>query len=259
MPEGDTILRAARSLRTWLEGRRITAARSPVLGAHAERLVGRTVAGVEARGKHLLVRLDDGLTVHTHMRMTGSWHVYPRGDRWRRPESQARLVIEVEDRVAVCFNAPVVELLAPSDVLLHPSLRGLGPDVLAEPLDVDGVRARARALPPETPIGDVLLDQRVVAGIGNIWRCESLFLQRVDPATAVRELDDETLDALVRAAARLMHESVRRERAGAWVYGRTNRPCRRCGTRIRSRRQGRDARVVYWCPRCQVSPVTPGG
>ena len=259
MPEGDTILRAARTLRAWLDGREVTAARSTALGANAERLVGRTIVTVEARGKHLLIRLDDGVVVHTHLRMTGSWHVYPAGDPWQRPERQARLVIEAGDRVAVCFNAPVVELLAPADVLLHPSLRGLGPDALAEPLDLDGVRLRARAVPRETPIGDVLLDQRVVAGIGNIYRCESLFLRGLHPATPLGDLGDDELDALVASAASLLHEGVRNERGPAWVYGRANRPCRRCGTRVRSQRQGRDARLVYWCPRCQVSPLDRGG
>ena len=259
MPEGDTILRAARTLRTWLEGRRITAARSTALGPNAERLVGRTVAAVEARGKHLLIRLDDGLVVHTHMRMTGSWHVYPAGDAWQRPERQARLVVEAGDRVAVCFNAPVVELLAPSDVLLHPSLRGLGPDVLADPVDLDAIRTRALAVPRDTTIGDVLLDQRVVAGIGNIYRCEALFLRGLHPATPLGDLGDDDLDALVGEAAALMRAGVRNERGPAWVYGRANRPCRRCGTRIRSQRQGRDARLVFWCPRCQVSPLDRRG
>ena len=252
MPEGDTILRTARSLRTWLEGRTITAARSPVLGSRAERLVGRTVTGVEARGKHLLIRLDDDASLHTHMKMTGSWHVYSAGERWRRPPHQARLVLDVDGgRVAVCFNAPVVELLTVAGELLHPSLRGLGPDVLGTPLDVDGVRRRARALPPDTPVGDVLLDQRVVAGIGNIYRCDALFVRRVHPSTPVRDLDDAALGALVSTAAELMRTNVEERRHQPWVHGRAGRPCRRCGTAIRARRQGPHARTAYWCPRCQ--------
>jgi endonuclease-8 len=252
MPEGDTILRAARSLRAWLEGRRITAARSPVLGARAERLVGRTVTGVEARGKHLLIRLDDDSSLHTHMKMTGSWHVYSSGERWRRPAQQARLVLDVEGgRVAVCFNAPVVELLTVADELLHPSLRGLGPDILASPVDVDGIRRRARAVPPDTPVGDVLLDQRVVAGIGNIYRCDALFVRRIHPSTAIGGVDDAALDALVAAAAALMRSNVDSPRHEPWVYGRTGRPCRRCGTPVRARRLGVHARTAYWCARCQ--------
>lgn len=252
VPEGDTILRTARSLRAWLEGRTITAARSPVLGPRAEHLVGRKVAAVDARGKHLLIRLDDGSSLHTHMRMTGSWHVYSEGDAWRRPEHQARLVLVAEGgRVAVCFNAPVVELLTVADELLHPSLRGLGPDILVSPLDVTGIRRRARAVEPSTPIGDVLLDQRVVAGIGNIYRCDALFVRRLHPSTPLADVDDAELDALVTAAADLLQASVHGPRHTPWVYGRTNRPCRRCGTPIRARRLGPNARTAYWCPRCQ--------
>jgi endonuclease-8 len=228
VPEGDTILRTARTLRAWLDGRTITAARSPVLGARAERLVGRRVTAVEARGKHLLVRLDDDTSVHTHMRMTGSWHVYSEGERWRRPESQARLVLSVEGgHVAVCFNAPVVELLSTADELLHPSLRGRGPAVIGTPLAVAGLRRRARALSPGTPIGDVLLDQRVVSGIGNIYRCDALFVGRVNPATPVGDLDDAVLDALVSTAAELLRARVDGARHEPYVHSRTNRPCRR--------------------------------
>lgn len=261
VPEGDTILRTARSLRAWLEGRTITTAHSPVLGTRAERLVGRTVTAVEARGKHLLIRLDDDTSVHTHMKMTGSWHVYTAGERWRRPGAQARLVLETDGgHVAVCFNAPVVELLSTADELLHPSLRGLGPDVLATPLDVAGVRRRARALPPQTAIGDVLLDQRVVSGIGNIYRCDALFVRRVHPSTPISAIDDTALDALVATAAQLMHSGVAGAHREAYVHRRANRPCRRCATPIRARRQGANARTVYWCPRCQaeVPDDTPG-
>lgn len=252
MPEGDTILRTARSLRAWLEGRVITAAHSDALGRRAAGLTGRTVVAVETRGKHLLVRLDDGTALHTHLRMTGSWHVYRAGEPWRRPERQARLVVEAGDRVAVCFNAPLVELLSPADELLHPSLRGLGPDVLAAPLDLAGIRRRARAVSPDTPIGEVLLDQRVVAGIGNIYRCESLFVRGLHPSTPVSVLDDAAIDALVATAAQLMRANVDGTgRAAPWVYQRHNRPCRRCGEPVRARRTGPHARTVWWCPRCQ--------
>lgn len=261
MPEGDTILRTARTLRTWLEGHEITAARSAALGPRAAQLVGRTVTAVEAKAKHLLLRFDDGAVLHTHMRMTGSWHVYRVGAPWQRPERQARLVLEAGDRIAVCFNAPVVELLAASEEILHPSLRGLGPDVLAESFDLAEVRRRARAVPRDVRVGDVLLDQRVVSGIGNIWRCEALFAQRVHPATPIASVDDDALDGLVERASRMMRVSAERRPGevgagpgGPWVYGRTNRPCRRCGSPIRSRRQGFDARTIYWCPACQPEP-----
>jgi len=268
MPEGDTIFRTAETLRRWVGGREITGARSRVYGFPALRLVGRTVEGVEARGKHLLLRLDDGTVLHTHLRMSGSWHVYP-GDRpWRRPESQARLMLECGDRVAVCFNAPIVELLQARAEGAHPSLGRLGPDVLADDVDLDEVRRRARTRPPELTVGELLLDQQVVAGIGNIWRSEALFLEGRNPLTERQKLNDDDLDALVSTASSLMKASALGRGRGSdhWVYKRTGQPCRKCGTRIESRRQGssssepersggetrgEQARTAYWCPACQ--------
>ena len=252
MPEGDTILRTARTLGAWLDGREVTAAQGRGLGAHARKLVGRTVERVEARGKHLLIRLDRGLVVHTHMRMSGSWHVYSAGERWRRPQHEARLVVECGERVAVCFNAPVVELLVEREEPAHPALSGLGPDVLARPLDLDAIRARARGRPSDTAMAELLLDQRVVAGIGNIYRSEALFLRGIDPWTTLAQLDDAALDALVSTAAALMHAAVAANAAtDRWVYRRARRPCRRCGTPISAKRTGEQARTVYWCTRCQ--------
>ena len=253
MPEGDTIFRTAETLRRWLGRREITAARSRVYGFPALRLVGRTVDGVEARGKHLLLRLDDGRVLHTHLRMSGSWHVYPSDRPWRRPESQARLVVECGDRVAVCFNAPVVELLQPRAEGAHPSLGRLGPDVLADDLDLDEVRRRARTRPPELSLGELLLDQQVVAGIGNIWRAEALFLEGRNPWTERQKLTDADLDALVTTASSLMRASALSPGRALqhWVYKRSGQPCRKCGTRIESRRQGEQARTAYWCPACQ--------
>lgn len=258
MPEGDTIYRTAATLVRWIGGRTVTEVRSAAVGVAAQQLVGRRVEAVEPRGKHLLIRFDGGLSLHTHMRMTGSWHVYPAGSPWRRPQRQAGLVLTCGDRVAVCFNAPVVEVLSTQDELLHPSLRGLGPDILSDPLDVDAIRRRARAASPDTPTGEVLLDQRVVCGIGNFYRCEALFVERIDPATPVGGLDDATFDRLVAASARLMRANLgnvgRDVGAGAdqpFVYGRAGRPCRRCGAVVRSRRMGEHARTVYWCPTCQ--------
>jgi endonuclease-8 len=222
---------------------------------------------VEAQGKHLLVRLDTGQVLHSHMKMTGSWHVYRQGERWRRPESQARLTLACGDRIAVCFNAPVVELLAPRAESIHPGLAGLGPDVLVEPFDVEEVCRRARTRPPDLPVGELLLDQRVVAGIGNIWRCESLFVENRNPWQPLSTLSDDHLGHLVLTASRLMRAQLgpwRAEpgshgvqaRSRRWVYNRTGRPCRRCGTAIAARRSGEGARVVYWCPHCQ--PVATG-
>src|SRR5437588_4504798 len=253
MPEGDTIFRTAETLRRWIGGREITAARSRVYGFPALRLVGMRVDGVEARGKHLLVRFDSGQVLHTHLRMSGSWHVYPAERPWRRPQSQARLVIECDDRVAVCFNAPIVELLQARAEGAHPSLGRLGPDVLADHLDLDEVRRRARTRPPELALGELLLDQRVVAGIGNIWRSEALFLAGRNPWTERQKLTDDDLGALVGTASSLMKagDLGRGNGSGHRVDKRSGHPCRKCGTRIESRRQGEEARTAYWCPACQ--------
>jgi endonuclease-8 len=266
VPEGDTIFRAAATLQRWIAGREVTAARTTVDRLPAHKLVGQTVEAVEARAKHLLVRFSGGSVLHTHMKMTGSWHVYRAGERWQKPPSQARFVLEVApDRVAVCFNAPVVELLAARGEEQHPSLTGLGPDVLKPPVDLDEVRRRAAATPPTTPIGELLLDQRVVSGIGNIWRCESLFVRRLDPFRSRATFTDDQLDDVVTVASEMMQrsarpaESVGRDFGGGpdqpWVYGRYRRPCRRCGTPIERSHLGAQARLVYWCPRCQAPPA----
>lgn len=252
MPEGDTILRAARSLDAWLAGREVTAARSRTVKAPLRRVVGCRVEHVEARAKHLLIRFSGGLVLHTHMQMTGSWHVYRQGERWQKPAWRVAALIEADDHVAVCFDAPVVELLTDREADDHPALARLGPDVLRPPLDLAEVRRRAATRPSDTPIGDILLDQRVVSGIGNIYRCESLFVRRIHPATPLGAVVPEALDALVSEAARLMTASVASHRHRPWVYGRAGRPCRRCGVPIEVDRAADDhARIVYWCPRCQ--------
>jgi endonuclease-8 len=271
MPEGHTIFRTARTLNEWITGRRVTKATS-VRDLPVHKLVGRTVTEIEPRGKHLLIRFDSGLTLHTHMKMTGSWHVYRTGDAWRKPANQARVVLEVDGgRVAVCFNAPVVELLAAGGEQQHRALVELGPDILAEPVDLATVRQRARELaPPAVTIGELLLDQRIVSGIGNIFRCEALFVRRTDPFARWTSLADDDLDALVLAAAELMQRAVRPGpraqpvgRGGPddpWVFGRARRPCHRCRTPIQKRVLGSPLpRDVYWCPRCQPAPpVAPG-
>ena len=253
MPEGDVLYRTASTLQRWLAGREVTDATTA-----AKAMVGHTVEKVEANGKHLLIRFDSGHVLHTHLRMTGSWHVYSTGERWQRPANQARVTLTCGNRVAVCFNAPIVELLEPGAEANHPSLSGLGPDILGRPLHLDEIRTRARRRPPDTRLGELLLDQRVVAGIGNIWRCEALFLEGRNPWAPVSSLKDDEFDALVSTAARIMHESLgpftgRPER---WVYRRTGRPCRRCRTPIKSRGQGEQARTAYWCPTCQPGEVS---
>jgi endonuclease-8 len=266
VPEGDTLYRTAATLQRWIGGREVTEATTSVPGLAVDRIVGQRVEWAEAWGKHLLVRFTSGQVLHTHLRMSGSWHVYSFGDRWRRPAHQARLMLVCGERVAVCFNAPVVELLAAQAEQVHPALARLGPDVLGETLDLDEVRRRAHGRSPELAVGELLLDQRVVAGIGNIWRCEALFLEGRHPRTPQSALSDEELDRLVTTARDLMRASAGIDPRGAAggrpaprsVYRRTGRPCRRCGTPVQSALQGEQARRVYWCPTCQPPPEATG-
>ena len=204
MPEGDTLFRAAESLRKWLAGRTITAvdARDVGLKHRANELIGKEVTSVEARAKHLLITAGEW-TIHSHMKMTGSWHLYSGDARWRKPRSAMRLVIEAGDRQAVCFNAPVVQIVPTGIVDQLPGVRTLGPDVLKD-FDADDGARRLDAIDQHTPAGDALLDQTVVSGLGNIWRCEALWVQRVHPATPVGALSTETKRGLVSVGSELM-------------------------------------------------------
>lgn len=263
MPEGDTIFRTATVLRQALVGRTVTAARAQARPGmrrvpDLSRLEGRTVERVEARGKNLLISVEGGLTLRTHLRMGGSWHRYAAGEAWRRPANQASAVIETAQQVAVCFNAPVVELLDERALARHAPITGLGPDLLATTFDTDAALARLRER-DATQLGEALLDQRAVAGIGNVYKSELAFLAGRDPFAPVSTLDDDAIRALLADARRLLRTNVRggarstRPGGGLWVYGRAARPCRRCGTPIRVRRQGDLGRLTYWCPRCQGS------
>lgn len=273
MPEGDTLYRAAAGLRPHLVGRLVTAARVRQPGPAIERIVGSTVTAVESRGKNLLIRFDNGFEVRTHLRMNGSWHRYRPGEAWRRAPSRARLVLEVPGSVAVCFDAPVVELFEQRAGPLHGTLRRLGPDLIDEAFDAAEAVRRLRGVERrERTIAEALLDQEALAGIGNVYRSEILFIERVSPFAPVGALDDATLERLVATARRLLrHNAVDRpvkspiERVTTagdtaadgplWVYRRTGRPCRRCGTLIRSARQGSELpRSTYWCPHCQPEP-----
>ncbi len=259
MPEGDTLRRTAAGLAPHLVGRRVEAARTRAGGPQVERVVGATIAAVESVGKNLLIRFDNGLELRTHLRMGGSWHRYRPGEPWRRPASRARLVLEVPGAVAVCFDAPVIELFETRAATLHPTLARLGPDLLAPDWGADhATEIRRRLRDParaDWTISAALLDQRVLAGIGNIWRNEALFREGVDPMALVRDLDDTTLDRLAATARRLLVASVDSPtgRSPIWVYRRSGRPCRRCGTLVRSAplRAG-IPRTTYWCPACQA-------
>jgi endonuclease-8 len=269
VPEGDTLFRTAAGLRPYLVGRRVTAAKTGGPGPIPQvgRIVGQEITAVDALGKNLLIRFGNGLEIRTHLRMNGSWHRYRPGEAWRRPPARARLVLEVPGAVAVCFDAPVVELLEQRVEALHPSLGRLGPDLLA--LDFEPAEAVRRLRDPSraaTPIGEALVDQRALAGIGNVYKSEVLWLGRVAPSTPVGDLGEAALAGLVATARALLQANAERDMGpervttGAdrrtigplFVYGRTGRPCRRCGAPIRSTRQGRDLpRTTYWCPVCQ--------
>jgi endonuclease-8 len=254
MPEGDTIHRTAATLQQWVGGRTITAVSTtaPELRTAAARLVGDQVDHVSAQGKHLLMHLRSGVVVHTHMQMRGAWHVYGAGQPWARPTRQARLTIEAGDRVAVCFNAPVVEVLGPSAARSHAWLGALGPDVVEPGFDVGEVVRRALQMARDTPIGDVLLDQRVLAGVGNIWRSETLWRCRLHPATTIGSLTpDRRRDVVVTASSLLQASAGPGPRPALAVYRRRGRPCPRCGRAVRSGRVGVHARTAYWCPGCQ--------
>jgi endonuclease-8 len=257
VPEGDTIFRTAAVLRTALAGKPLVRFETP-RRRFAPFEDGVRVRSVEARGKHLLIAFDDGRVLHTHMQMSGSWHVYPTGVRWRRPVHQVRAIVEVPGAVAVCFEAPVVDLLRERDLARHPRLAALGPDLCSPSVDLDEVLARVGRLPADTEIGVALLDQRVASGVGNVYRSETLFACRIDPFARVGELDADVRRRLFATASELLRRNLAggprtTSSGGLAVYRRTGRPCPRCGGPIRSRRQGEAARTVYWCPSCQAT------
>jgi len=272
MPEGDTIFRAARTLHKALASQEVTRFESvfPAVNRIAEDhpIVGRTVESVVSRGKHLLLTFSGDLILHTHMRMNGSWHIYRPGERWQRPAGEMRVLVGTERMLAVGFNVPVAELLTASGLARHPQLRSLGSDLTDPAFDRAEVLTRLRAQ-GSAAIGDALLNQRVVAGIGNVLKSEILFVAGVNPFTPTASLGDETANRVIDVALKLMTANVRdstqtlapgigrrttgsmNPHAALWVYGRGGQPCRRCGTAIQSRKTGVDARITFWCRHCQ--------
>ena len=260
MPEGDTIHKLAEYLGPRLTGRVLRGFRmraDPALD-----LTGREVESVSARGKHLFVRVGGALELRSHLGMHGSWHRYRPGEPWQRPERQAGLVLATDEDVFVCFHPREVECLRAGGLRARDTRRRLGPDLVADTLDPAELARRARALlGPDAPVIDLLLDQRVAAGIGNVYKNEVLFVERVDPFVKLGDLDDAVLERLYATARRLLTVNLRggpratrsgRDGRGAlWVYRRSARPCHACGTPIRSMRAGRGRRSTYWCPRCQ--------
>ena len=256
MPEGDTIFRAARTLDRALAGRTVTrfdSVFSKLTRANDDlRVAGRTVERVDARGKHLLIWFSGDLVLRTHMRMHGSWHIYRPGERWQRPRADMRIVIGTAEYEAVAFSVPVAELTSARGLERDSAVRDLGPDILAEGFDAADAVSRIQAM-GETGIAEALLDQHAVAGIGNIFKSESLFAARVDPFARVGTLSRDDVSRVVDAARRLMRASAIERPAHFSVYGRGRRPCRRCGTPISSAKHGEQARVTYWCERCQTT------
>jgi endonuclease-8 len=278
MPEGDTIFRTARALSRALVGKPVTGFRStyPLLTRFHDDtpLTGQLVERVESRGKWLLIHFSGGGTLATHMLMSGSWHIYCPGERWQKPASHMRIVIENSDYVAVGFTVPVAEMHTAQSLARNRKIPHSDTDLLSETFDAD---AAARRLPAhgDEELADVLLHQEVLAGVGNVFKSEICFVTGLNPFCKVAALTAEQVDGVIAAARRLLAANVledsgdaivtyggRKRRtthesdpsASLWVYDRKGEPCRRCGEPIRKRMQGPDARVTFWCPRCQPMP-----
>jgi len=273
MPEGDTIHRTAAALRTALVGR-------PTVRFDAPRLFGpkpapgRIIERIESHGKHLEITWDDELVLHTHLRMTGSWHLYRVGERWRKDDRQMRVVIEVPGWVAVCFSAPVVETYREFDMYRHPGFGRLGPDLCtASEAELDVcVRRLSQYAYSDASVGEVLLDQHVMCGVGNVYRSEILWACEISPFAPVGSLTTDDCVQLVNASVRMLRANLTRPQrvttgevaGGLAVYGRNGQRCARCGDTVQVKRVGEHARLVYWCPGCQakyapVRDATPPG
>jgi endonuclease-8 len=278
MPEGDSIFRAARTLHRALAGKRVTTFDSvlPALTrVHQDSpITGRTIESVSAAGKHLVMRFSGDLLLRTHMRMHGSWHIYRPGERWQRPRRDMRIVVGTEDFQAVGFNIPVAEMTSGGGNRSR-ALGSLGPDLLSDDFDADEALRRMRAA-VDTEVADVLLDQRILAGLGNVYKSEVLFMCSINPGIPVRLLDDRQLARLIDVSKTMLRRNVsegvapmttygglrrttaRDDPSGRlWVYGRARLPCRKCGSPILVRPQGPNARLTYWCANCQPVPRTP--
>ena len=255
MPEGDTIHHAAHRMRPLLAGRVPDALRTPhprlERARWPERLGGRAITSVDAYGKHLFLRFEDGLAIHSHLRMTGLWAVRAARSRPRRHPRRIWLAIAAGQHEVFQYDGPVLELL--TDARSRAATARLGPDILAPELDEPRILARLREDDPTRAFGDALLDQRVVAGLGNVWRSEACWEARVDPRRRTSEVSDEEVLGLLRSTRSQMQKSAlhgsrtRPRRA----YDRAGEPCLRCGTPIAARAVGDDARTAFWCPGCQ--------
>jgi endonuclease-8 len=274
MPEGDTIYRAARTLRAALAGHVVTRFETGLAQlAQIDRddpITGRTIESVQAAGKHLLMAFSGRLVLRTHMRMNGSWHIYRPGERWQMSPRAMRIRIDTDEWVAVAFNVYVAEFIREESLGRHRPIASLGPDLLGE-FDAHEALRRVREQ-GDRPVHEILLDQRVLAGIGNVYKSEVLFLSKIHPDTPASALEDSQWLELMALARRLLRANVAessgpgietyrglRRTTGRlnpedrlWVYSRGGQPCRKCATPIASRKDGDDARVTYWCPGCQT-------
>jgi endonuclease-8 len=258
VPEGDTVWRAAQRMHRALAGRTLTGAELRVPQHATVDLSGHVVREVVARGKHLLHRIGEDSTLHTHLKMEGSWHLYRPGSRWRRPGYQARVLLRTVPWVAVGFDLGAVDVVRRAD---EERLVGhLGPDLLGPDWDADEVVRRLLAT-PEREIGDALLDQRNLAGIGNLYKSEVCFLTGVHPRRPVGDVGDlhrvvlraRTLLAANRDRAEQTTTGDTRRGHRTWVYLRGGQPCRRCRIAVIADDQGDPGRErqTFWCPRCQ--------
>jgi endonuclease VIII len=254
MAEGDSILRLARRIHDGLAGERVTVrapgARRPA-GLPCAAIDGGLLESAESRGKHLILHFADGLALHSHLGMRGTWHLYAEGESWRRPASQAWVTLSTGRIDAVNFGGSTMRIARESQLRRDPRLARLGPDLLADDFDVEDAIRRMRGVGPTAELGDALLDQTLVAGIGNIFKSEGCFAARIDPRARLGSLSDPELGSVLDLTRELMLAAVGSGRQPGSVYRRAARPCRRCGSAIRSGAQGDSARVSYWCPSCQ--------
>lgn len=253
MPEGDTLHNVALRLRPALLDQVLVAVSFPRLRGMDRLKEGDVVSRVASRGKYLEIEVERGLVLRSHLRMTGSWELHGRGERWRKPRHLARAVLETDDAVAVCFAAPVVEIGRRGDGALD----HLGPDLCVAPVDVEEIIRRVEDwADPRSAVADVLLDQRLAAGIGNVYKCEALFACGVGPETPLGSVPSATVRRLYETAAAQLQANLGRDRRvtyrdGLAVYGRHRQGCRVCGSAIRSTQGGVHGRQTWWCPRCQ--------
>jgi endonuclease-8 len=274
VPEGDTIFRSARALNRALAGKIVT--RFETGYAHLasvdddKKIAGRTVESVEARGKWMLMFFSGDLILVTHMRMNGSWHLYRMGERWRGPRGDMRILIETAEWSAVGFAVPVAEFHSSASLLRKAMIPESNKDLLKQDFDMSEAIAAVQQHANEE-IAEVLLNQRVMAGIGNVYKSETCFMCGVNPFRPVETLDPSQLERLIFTARKFLSLNVAEDADGEistyaglrrttntadhsarlWVYGRRGEPCRRCGTAIEMRKQGVGARTTFWCPVCQ--------